>query len=117
VARNFEGGPVDRPEAEISRSISSEVIGTGRPVLSTSALTDDRFVESKSVRDLHLQSILCVPLVAHDEVLGAIYLDNRMRKHAFGEEDLRVLQTFSAQAAIAISNARLGEEIRRRNGS
>jgi len=115
VARNMDRETVEDPESEISRSISQEVIRSGSPILSTNALTDERFLDSKSVHGLRLLSVLCVPLVSHQEVLGAIYLDNRMRKNAFNDEDLQVLQTFSAQAAIAITNARLNEEIQRRN--
>jgi transcriptional regulator with GAF, ATPase, and Fis domain/serine/threonine protein kinase/tetratricopeptide (TPR) repeat protein len=115
VARNLDREMVDKPELKISRSISDEVIRTARPVLSTSALDDERFSGSKSVHNLRLQSILCVPLLLREKVLGAIYLDNRLRRHAFSEDDLRVLLTFCAQAAIAITNARLSEEIQRRN--
>jgi transcriptional regulator with GAF, ATPase, and Fis domain len=115
VARNIDRELVDRPELKISRSISQEVIRTGRPLLLTNAIDDERFLDSKSVQGLRLQSILCVPLLSRQEILGVIYLDNRLRKHAFREDDLRVLQTFSAQAAIAITNARLSEEIQRRN--
>ncbi len=115
IARNLGGENVERPELKISRTIAQEVMRTARPILTTSALSDERFFDSRSIRDLRLQSILCVPLVLHEQVLGVIYLDNRLRKHAFGEEDLNVLRTFSAQAAIAITNARLSEELKLRN--
>ncbi len=115
VARNMDRETVEKPESKISHSISQEVIRTGIPILSSSALADERFLNLKSVRGLRLQSVLCVPLYSNQEVLGAIYLDNRRRKHAFNEEDLQVLQTFSTQAAIAITNARLNEEIQKQN--
>jgi transcriptional regulator with GAF, ATPase, and Fis domain len=46
--------------------------------------------------------------------LGVIYLDNRHRQDAFSEVDLRVLQAYGDQAAVAVMNARLIEENLRR---
>ncbi|MBI4586234.1 MAG: sigma 54-interacting transcriptional regulator [Planctomycetes bacterium] len=115
VARNIDKQTVEKPEDKISHSISSEVIRTGKPVLTTNAVVDDRFLTSKSVQDLRLISVLCVPLRSHDQVLGMIYLDNRQRRNAFRESDLQLLETFCDQATIAINNARLTAELSTRN--
>lgn len=115
VARNMERENIKNPETKISRSIANEVIHTGKPVLTTNAVSDDRFIESRSVRDLQLLSVLCVPLRSQKKILGAVYLDNRHRRHAFKDTDLALLETFSDQATTAIENARLSEEIQSRN--
>lgn len=115
VARNMERENIKNPETKISRSISTEVIRSGKPVLTTNAVSDDRFIESKSIRDLRLLSVLCAPLRSQEKILGAIYLDNRHRRHAFKEADLALLETFSDQATTAIENARLSEVIQTRN--
>ncbi len=115
VARNIDHEAIQQPEMKISRTIPAEVMRTGRPALLSSAVEDERFSASKSIQNLRLRSILCVPLLSRGEVLGAIYLDNRLRKHAFDASDQSVLETFSAQAAIAITNARLSEENERRS--
>jgi transcriptional regulator with GAF, ATPase, and Fis domain/serine/threonine protein kinase len=115
VARNMDRESIKNPETKISRSITAEVIRSGTPVLTTNAVSDDRFIESRSVRDLQLLSVLCVPLRSQKRTLGALYLDNRHRRHAFKETDLALLETFSDQATTAIENARLSEEIQTRN--
>ncbi len=115
VARNIDREAIKQPEMKISRSIPAEVMRTGRPALHTSAIEEERFSASKSIQNLRLRSILCVPILSRGEVLGAIYLDNRLRKHAFDEGDQNVLETLSAQAAIAITNARLSEVNQRRS--
>jgi HD-GYP domain-containing protein (c-di-GMP phosphodiesterase class II) len=51
-----------------------------------------------------------------DEAIGAIALDNLSRTGAFDESDLRLLTLFASSAAVAIENARLFQETRRRAG-
>ena len=59
-------------------------------------------------------TILAAPMLSGSTLLGAIAVgaDNRRRK--FAAQDLRLMETFAQQAAIAIYNARLFEEVRQR---
>jgi transcriptional regulator with GAF, ATPase, and Fis domain len=114
VARNLDREEILSPERKVSGSVSREVFETGKPVLSSNALSDTRFLTSKSIRDLRLRSLACVPLRFRREILGVIYLDNRHRRDAFRPEDMKILQAFADQAAVAVINARLIEENRRR---
>ncbi|MCS7178311.1 MAG: GAF domain-containing protein [Anaerolineae bacterium] len=52
-------------------------------------------------------SWLCVPLTAPGAAIGALEMMNRRDGRPFDEDDERLLTAFSAQAAIAIQNARL----------
>ncbi|MBX3058321.1 MAG: GAF domain-containing protein [Anaerolineae bacterium] len=52
------------------------------------------------------RSILCVPLVAHDHVIGAIELLNK-RQGNFDEVDLKLVSSAATSIAIAIENTRL----------
>ena len=115
VARNLEREQIPEPEAKVSESISTGVLRTGKPVLTRDALRDDRFLTFNSVRLLRLKSLVCVPLRVGNEVLGAIYLDNRHRRDAFDQQDLKILQAFADQAAVAVTNARIIEENRKRS--
>lgn len=57
---------------------------------------------------LYMRSNIGVPLWVRDKVIGALTIDNRgVRKYT--DEDIRVIQAFAQQAAIAIENARLFE--------
>jgi signal transduction histidine kinase len=64
--------------------------------------------------DLHLQAgvraLLAVPLVHQDELIGALVV-RRKRVGAFAEDTVGLLQSFAAQSAVAIQNARLFKEI------
>jgi diguanylate cyclase (GGDEF)-like protein len=51
-----------------------------------------------------LISILCLPLLAKDRLLGAIYIDSIGGECRFSERDLEVAEIFSTQALISINN-------------
>ncbi|TPV93992.1 MAG: GAF domain-containing protein [Myxococcales bacterium FL481] len=90
----------------VSRSILGKVIETGDAVLSVDAAADLRFGDSRSVSHLNLRSVLAVPLVYRGSVLGAAYIDHRIRRGAFDEQDLRHLEDFANLAALAVAHAR-----------
>lgn len=98
--------------AEISRTLVENVLDTRTSVVSHNAMEDPRFAESQSVHLAHLRSVLCVPLLAQGVPLGIIYLDNRVRSGVFTEHHLTMLSAFANQAAVAIENARLYENLR-----
>ena len=54
-----------------------------------------------------------MPLIAQSRLLGVIYLDNRIKSGVFTEKHLSMLSAFSNQAAVAIENARLYDNLRR----
>jgi len=85
---------------------------TGEPV----AISDigDEAVYQSRVRDLLVdlgfRSLLAVPLVRDNHILGGIAV-NRRAPGAFAPEVIALLRTFAAQSALAIQNARLFREI------
>ena len=115
VARNLDRELVVNPEDKVSNSFAEKVLRSGKPLVVGNALDDEAFSASASIQKLRLRSILCVPLRFRGTTLGAIYLDHRHRRDAFPQESEQLLQTFADQAAVAVANARLIEENRRRN--
>ncbi|MEJ2511744.1 MAG: adenylate/guanylate cyclase domain-containing protein [Anaerolineales bacterium] len=113
LARNWEQESLDPSEFEISRTVVNRVASEGQPVLTTNAQEDPRFGGQESFIAYNLRSILCVPLVVKDELIGVIYADNRVRTGLFTETERDLLNAFANQAAVAIENARLFESVRR----
>jgi len=58
-------------------------------------------------------SMIMVPIVGSDRVLGDISLENYERENAYGEADLRLLSTVAATMGVALENARLFDETQR----
>jgi len=107
VARNFDQEEIKKPSYKISRSIAEDVAKNGVPVVVADAVRDERFLESMSVADLKLRSVICFPLTSRGEPLGVIYLDNRFQAGQFGDRETGILEMFADQAGIALRNARL----------
>jgi Nif-specific regulatory protein len=110
VARNIREA-LDADDKRSPQSIVKEVIQSGQAVMSADALADDRFSGSESLIAENILSILCVPLIIKNRIAGAIYVDHRQARHLFSQKDLSFLEAFADQAAIAIENARLFEEL------
>ena len=115
VARNFGRASVDPADAVLSRSVARKVIASGEPLLTIDAEEDARLNDAKSVSELGLRSVLCVPVRAQEKIVGALYLEDRVKRGIFSEEDKVNLEVFSAHAGVAIRNADLMEELRDKN--
>ena len=109
--RNLDREALRDPAFKYSRSIAASVCQEGRAVLTDDAQRDRRFRSLSSVRRLEVASVVCAPLRDGDEAIGALYLDNRLRRGAFLPRDLAALTAFADQAAIALRNARVLEEL------
>jgi signal transduction histidine kinase len=60
-----------------------------------------------------MKSFLGVPIVSKGKVFGNLYLTEKRGAEEFSEEDEALTKTLAAQAAIAIENASLYEELHR----
>ncbi|RMG06651.1 MAG: FHA domain-containing protein [Planctomycetota bacterium] len=108
VARNIASEVVQSPQFQISNNVIRRVVKTGEPILTSNAQQD--LGDMKSIAELELRQLLCVPLRVKGKVLGTVYLDSRAQggeRSQFDEVGRDLLMAFSDQAAIAIENARL----------
>lgn len=100
---------------EFSHTIVQRVAESGEPVLTTNAQEDPRFEGQMSVAAYQLRSIICAPLLNKDKLIGVIYVDNRARAGLFQKSDLDLIHAFANQAAVAIDNATLFDNLQRSN--
>ena len=107
VARNLAQEHIRDAVEQLSDSIVAKVVRTGAPVIVSDALHDREFNASASVIDLKVCSVMCVPLAAFGNILGAIYVANDSVVNLFEERGLEVLTIFAAQAALLVKNALL----------
>ena len=70
----------------------------------------DRDPHLSVLRDAGWRSLLAIPLLRSDRVVGALVV-RRRRVGGFGPETRAVLEAFASQSAIALTNARLYQEL------
>src|SRR5262249_20468453 len=89
-----------------------------RPVTTPDVLTDPRVTLTPELRatleHAPYRSVLAVPLLSHERVIGALALGDR-KGRLFREEEVLRAQGFAGQAALALENARLYAEARHAN--
>jgi len=107
VARNFDQATLSSDTFSVSRTITRRVVDSGTAIVTTNAQEDPRFAGTQSVVANALRSIMASPLRTRGQIIGVVYVDNRMRTGLFSEKDLEALDAFAGQAAVAIENARL----------
>jgi putative nucleotidyltransferase with HDIG domain len=115
IARGIAHVNLEEAAFKVSRTIVRQVAANGEPVLTTNAQADPRFVGQVSVAAFQLRSILCAPLKIKNDLIGVIYVDNRARAGIFQEHDLALITAFADQAAVAIDNARLFDDLQAKN--
>ena len=62
-----------------------------------------------------MSSLLGVPIVSGERILGQIYLTNKKDQPQFSDNDERLMKTLAAYAAVAITNAQLYNHILKRD--
>jgi GAF domain-containing protein len=59
------------------------------------------------------RSMLILPMLAGERIVGAVHLENHERDHAFGAAEQRLLETITSSMSVALENARLFAETQR----
>ncbi|TNE88251.1 MAG: GAF domain-containing protein [Deltaproteobacteria bacterium] len=96
----------------VSDSIVKQVTETRQGLILSDAMHDARFGRAQSVVDLRLSSVMCVPMIYRNDLLGVIYLGNDSITDLFTEADLAVLKIYAAQAALVVHHALLVNQLR-----
>jgi len=91
---------------EISWAVVSEVLASGRARIYSDALSAEELASHRSIAELRLRSLACIPVKAHDAVLGAMYLDHHGIAGLFCEEDLPALLVLAMAIGVTLQGAR-----------
>jgi diguanylate cyclase (GGDEF)-like protein/PAS domain S-box-containing protein len=86
-----------------------KVIVSGEPIIVRDYQTWEGHL--RSAVDWPWKAVIAVPLIARDQIFGAIALADSKPDQNFDQADLYILSLFAQQAAIAIENAQLFKEI------
>ncbi|MCX7854393.1 MAG: response regulator [Anaerolineae bacterium] len=94
----------------MERSIIRHVVTTGQPYLTNDATNDPLFSPRVDGWGLQTRSVLCVPLIVREQVIGALELADKIGG-PFTETDRDLLQTLAGSVAVAVENAQLYAEV------
>ncbi|WP_020158280.1 AAA family ATPase [Methylobacter marinus] len=97
----------------LSLAIVNYVYRTAEMLVLDNAGSDGDFIADGTVQHQHLKSVLCVPLLKQQQVLGVLFLENNLITSAFTREQIELTRLLTAQAAIALENTLLIEEMKR----
>ena len=99
--------------ADLAATVVNYTIRTREVVLLGDAGGEPRFAGDPYIADSKPKSILCLALLHQGRRSGVLYLENNAARDAFTKEIVEVLRLLSSQAAIAIENAHLYEDVQR----
>lgn len=94
----------------VSQTIIQHVVSKKEGVLSSNAMTDQRFSKGKSVHNLSIRSAICVPIRGRDRILGVIDIDSLVANFSYTQDQLRLLTAIGQLTGMAIENTRLYQE-------
>lgn len=93
-----------------NKAILRHVLEKHEGVVCSDSTSDPRFAGAEQrpvTRGIGLQSVICVPLVAREDVLGAIYAEIAMAEHIYTDEQLRLVAAIGRMAGLVIEHIRL----------
>ena len=93
-------------------SLSGEVMRTGESLVLEDASVDYR-AHQPVIQTAGLGPCVVVPLLRHDRPAGTLLVGNRKGHRRFSPTDLRLVETFAAQASLALEAARTQRELQR----
>ncbi|HEY7770349.1 TIR domain-containing protein [Longimicrobium sp.] len=107
----FEWGKTSSQGVPIHGSIAGQVFSTGVPARTDAVWENpEHFKDIDAETNMKTASMLCVPLEVGSERIGVVQLLNKITGN-YTDRDSALLDHFAAQAAIAIRNAKLFEDL------
>lgn len=95
---------------KVGQSISGKVVKEKRPITVLDVTKESGYMYPNVAKKEGLVSMLCVPMMIKDRVIGVIN-SYTQHQYKFSEEEIGILQAIANQAAVAIENTRLDQEI------
>jgi signal transduction histidine kinase len=113
VIKAVHGGGADytiKPDLRVDESLIGRVVQTRKPLMVLDVRKEKRYKHIEVAKKVGLCSLLSVPLMLKDDVIGVINTYTAVL-HRFTADEIQLLSSLADQSAIAIENARLYEQM------
>jgi PAS domain S-box-containing protein len=101
-------------ERVLPESVLHYVLRTREIVVLEDAAAQSPFGVDSYVRQRLARSILCLPLLNQAKLIGALYFENNLTPRVFAPARISILKLLASQAAIALENAHLYDDLKER---
>jgi PAS domain S-box-containing protein len=101
-------------ERVLPESVLHYVLRTRESVILDDAAAQSPFGVDSYIRQRQARSILCLPLLNQAKLIGVLYLENNLTPRVFAPARISVLKLLASQAAIALENAHLYNDLQER---
>ena len=108
ISQQRGGAPAD---VVFSTSIVSEIMSRKAGLITSQADVDSKFSRSESIIGQGIRSVMYVPLLYQDLLLGLMHLDSLAAVNVFAQRDLELFSAIGSQAAMAVQNALLVKQV------
>ena len=114
AARRMRREELEHISVPLDNSVAGWIFRENKPLLIRDAQRDARFYQAVDEKlNFRTRSIIGVPLQVRGQVIGVLEAINKRGGKEMSWEDVNIMTTLAAQAAIAIENARLMEELQK----
>ncbi|MDK2972933.1 MAG: two-component system, NtrC family, sensor kinase [Candidatus Sumerlaeota bacterium] len=94
----------------MSRTILDQVVRDRVAVLSADTTSDDRFDSSESIIMNRIHSVICVPMIHGERVMGVVHLDTQSIGKSLAKDDLEFVTMIAGDLSLALENIRMRRE-------
>lgn len=101
---------VNKPNLKVGQSISGRVVKEKKPITVLDVTKEPGFMYPDIAKKEGIVSLLSTPMMIKDRAIGVINSYTQC-EHKFSKEEVDIIQTVANQAAVAIENTRLDQEI------
>ncbi|HWB85128.1 MAG TPA: GAF domain-containing protein [Bryobacteraceae bacterium] len=98
-----------RMPMRLEDSMIGRVVREGCPIFVPNLLEDQEYASSEPVRNMGVTSLLSIPLIAREMVIGTLNVYTRGVQQ-FTDDEMGFVKVVAGQASIAVENARLMSE-------
>ena len=108
-------GRDDQRNIQVSKTVIDQCLNEPVSILCNDITENAAFQAAESLAASSVRSILCVPLMVFERIIGVIYVDNSNPAQVFDQDHLQLLTGIAEIAARPLENARYIENLKLEN--